>query len=632
MNLIELKQELKEFFPEINWTLPSDLKFGILTTNQAFIEFSKLSKEEKQEKNIQNPVDIAKILMAEIENKNLELNLPIKIENKGPYLNLSLDFEKLDFEPKNYLKGLKLKPKPENILLEFVSPNVGKPLHAGHILQANFGESFRKIFSLKYNNLITNSHWCDWGVPLGIMIWSWKNLQNKTVKVSINGQEEDLDLKNFDINSIDSLVKMYVWGNQMKEKVENWDQEVRDEVRGLEDGNSQNLALKQKFFEISSDNCHQILKDLNIRIHDLEQGESFYEKDVKILIDFFEKHNLWEKEGQGRFIDLENLEALWQDKPVELRGKLKNFGRCYLIQSKDGYTTYALRDIAARLQWARDIQADFMITMVGNEQKHHFNQFFAITGYLASLPEFENFVGKEVANRMRWQNLKVIHNGFLTLPDGKMSARKGNFITARDILNMVKKEARKILIEKNYETQDEQKTIEKSQKVGIAAMKWFNLNRDISQDSVLDLDAIMSFEGNTGVYQLYTLARLNSILEKNDFQPESFKKQDGENIGLGETKNTLETNFLNKTELAILNQIYTFEEVLESVINNYKPHILCNYLFEISTAVNSWYAKYSVSTETHEERKKQLLEFCSFLKNHLMFGLDLLGIDGVEKL
>jgi arginyl-tRNA synthetase len=55
-------------------------------------------------------------------------------------------------------------------------------------------------------------------------------------------------------------------------------------------------------------------------------------------------------------------------------------------------------------------------------------------------------------------------------------------------------------------------------------------------------------------------------------------------------------------------------------------------LFEISTAVNSWYAKYSVSTETHEERKKQLLEFCSFLKNHLMFGLDLLGIDGVEKL
>jgi arginyl-tRNA synthetase len=605
MTINQLLKQLKQKFPDFEWTIPPKLSLGILTTNRAFI----LAKQEKK-----NPVEIASNLKTEIQEFLTTLDSNFEVSLAGPYINISLNknyWQKAILEAKNPF----LEKKNKTLLLEFISPNVGKPLHAGHILQANFGESLRKILSLKYQTVITNSHWGDWGVPLGIMIWAWKQLQNKSVKLKVNNQEESLTLQDFEKDPMYSLVKMYIWGNQVKDEYANWDQEVRNEVSKLENGDTENLALKDKFFKISSTSCHRLLTDLNIKIHDLEQGESFYEKDVKLLVDFFEKHDLWQKEGKGRFIDLKDLEKKWQNKPRELEGKLKHFGRCYLIQSKDGYTTYALRDIAARIQWARDLKADFMITMVGNEQKHHFNQFFSILCYISSLPEFEDFVGKEVAKRLNWGALKAIHNGFMTLPEGKMSTRKGNFVTARDILDLALNKAKETL---NTKTEEYTEINIKSQKVAVAAMKWFNLNKDISQDTVLDLDSIMSFEGNTGVYQLYTIARINTIIKKQE--------------DLELTNQEIDTSKLNELELEILNETFTREYTLEQISQNYKPHLLCNYLFSLSSKINTWYAKYSVSSETDKVRKITMLTFCKYLSQHLKQSLDLLGIESVEKL
>lgn len=345
------------------------------------------------------------------------------------------------------------------------------------------------------------------------------------------------------------------------------------------------------------------------------------EAEVKNLIDFLDKEKLWQEEGLGRFFDFKQLNEVWDDVPEEIQNKIENLGRCYLIQSSDGYTTYALRDIAAKIYFAREYSFDKYITFVGNEQQHHFNQVYAIISYLSSLPSFQKKYGLEVANHLKFQNLRNLFNGILSVQNQKTSTRKGNFMSVESLLNQIKLSAEET-INLKHNNLNQEDLHNQSHKISIAALKWFNLNHDIHTNSTLDVQSILNFEGNTGVYQLYTYARLNSILKKNftgkneieiEYNPEFWK-------------------YYNVAESNLIKITYYLPQVLETICSNYKTHILTNYLFNLATSVNSWYTKYSVNSEQDELRKQALLFMCQELKKNLGFCLDLLAIIPLEEL
>jgi arginyl-tRNA synthetase len=89
---------------------------------------------------------------------------------------------------------------------------------------------------------------------------------------------------------------------------------------------------------------------------------------------------------------------------------------------------------------------------------------------------------------------------------------------------------------------------------------------------------------------------------------------------------------LNIQEQNIIKQTYELPSVLERICQNYKPHLLTNHLFELATALNSWYAKHSVSAEEDTIRKESMLAFCKKMREYMMYCLDLLGIETVEEL
>jgi arginyl-tRNA synthetase len=506
MNIIEFQKALTQKF-NFEWNLPPDLQMGVLSTSHSFI----LAKKLKQ-----NPVEIAQNLAKEIQhfcdNSNLLKNKFI-IKTVGAYINLDLTdsfLEKILLESNSTPNLPQVK---QTVLIDFVSPNVAKPLHVGHLLQASFGEALYRILGLKYKKVVTESYWGDWGVPLGVVIWGWKQIANQTKTVTINNQEEVFNLAEIELEPVDTLVKVYVWANQQKDTTPNWDDLVRQEFLKLEQGHEENRKLWKLFSDYSKVGIKQILQNMNVKAHDYNFGEACYEKEAINLLEFLDQNQIGQREGKAIFIDLESLLDKWSAIPEFLSKKIKNFGRCYLVSSL-GYTTYALRDIAARIHWARDLEVDLMLNLVGNEQNHHFDQFFAITAYLASLPEFEKFYSKKVSNKLKWENLLVFGHGMVNLSDGKMSTRKGNFITANQILNQIKIQAKQTLLQKSSNQNTELELQQKTNLVSIAALKWFYLNKDISQDYNLNIDQILKFEGNTGVYQLYTLARINSILQK----------------------------------------------------------------------------------------------------------------------
>lgn len=603
MNIISLIDSLKLEFPEMVWSLPANLKFGVLTSNFAFVEGKKTQ---------QNPVKLATELSEKINNWALQKNIEISAVTVGPYINLALTQKGLGLVS-TQINTFELQKNNQNILLEFISPNVGKPLHVGHILQGNYGEALHRILDLKYKSVITDIFWCDWGVPMGIMLWAYKQLGKTAVNVHIQGKDEVLDIANLTTKPMETLVRLYVWGNKQKETVENWDNLVRQEMVLLTNGDQQNQDLIDSFVKISKENTKELLARLNIQAFDYEYGEAFYEKLTSKMLDFLKTKSWVIPDNKGFYVDFEIMAESLTELDLAAKKKITQLGRCYLVQSSDAYTSYALRDITARYHWASQFKADKMITLVGSEQKHHFDQFFTIIKTISVDPEFIDYIGLEIAAKMA--NVDVLLNGLVKLEEGRMSARKGNFVTALEILETIQTKANQIL-----KTTDEVNVDpEKTRKIAIAAMKWFNLNRDISSDSVLDIEAILKFEGNTGVYQLYTIARLQSILDKNSDKIE--------------TKNqVLDIEKLNAAEIEILIQTFVLPLILDNITENFKPHLLCTYLFELASKINSWYGNNSLLTEQDQIRKQTLLVFCAILKQHLWKNLELLGIQPVERL
>ena len=648
MTLNNIKQILSSWQPELlrannidmEWTLPSSLEHGILTTNCAFL----LAKSLKQ-----NPIELAGKLRNDLEgflasvdfecgnggilkqvqddgifldNSVIVAATPVSplselliVKTVGPYINLELTTEAfglLDFE-------MVIEVQPDKITLDYVSNNAAKPLHAGHSRNINLGEVLRRCLLLQYPNLKTENYWGDWGVQFGIILWGYKRFVDlKKIEVTINSESKTFEYKtDFDLD-VDTLVAIYIWANQQKETTESWDQIVRDEFLVLEQGDLENERIRLLLVNKSILSVNQEIALLNAPQHDFQFGESYYAQKVPELYEFFETNNIWKSEGKARFFDLEEIIDAWQNAPAILQKQKKSLGRCYLVSS-DGYSSYAFRDIACRVDFVRNFGIDKMITVTGNEQIHHFEQFTAILIYISTLDSFKQKFGIELANKINLESVVHISYGFLTLLEGKMSTRKGNILTLKSLITSIEIEAQKILVEKTNDLP--QAEIERRAKVvAVAALKWYDLARDSSGDLVLDIPKILSFEGNTGVYQLYTVARINSILRKNNLEAEqalcpkkSFDK-------------------LNRDELLILKHCLILTQTVEKVIESYKPHYLTNYLYELSTSFNSWYAKYSVANETNLERKTQLLRFCGFIKNQLETGLDLLAVKTLEEM
>jgi arginyl-tRNA synthetase len=638
MLITQLAQQLTTKFP-FNWSLPPDLSKGLLTTNQAFL----LSKELNQ-----SPQEVAKDLVNSIQKFLDEEKLDYVATVLGPYINI--DFSENGLQ--NYFyenKVAQFEPSdPAKVLVEYFSPNVGKKMHIGNIRTANIGESLRRVLSLKHKSVITNNHLGDWGIQFGLLIWGVSNIDK--LGLSLNGI--DWENENSD-ETVDILQKIYVKVNELTESDEEIRKQCQTTARELEIdfGSNPNGKIESTWRQIidvsiksyTSAEAYLGLNVLQSETTDLATGidlqsfqgkeglwlynqthkngqfdviigESFYQyfmKEIRNLAISSKKYpglDFIKSEGESIYADLE----------------AEGLGRCYLVSS-DGYSIYAARDVLARFVWAGLFGSDMHISIADNRQGHTFAQSFTVikkiieSGYynkndfaLLSRSQLDKAI-----QTLSKESLKHVGFGFMTLPEGVMSARKGTVLLFETVKNLLEAEIEKVLLEKTPDLKINADFNQKVQKIAVAALKWQDLSKDREQDIVFDVKQVTKFEGNTGVYQLYTLARISNILRKN----ETTSKLDPENIIM-----------LNQTEIDILKKMYQLPYAVDGTINNLKPHILCNYLFEFSTMVNSWYAEHSVAREQDTHRRDALLHLCFRIKIHIAYCLTLLGIEPIESL
>ena len=539
----------------------------------------------------------------------------------GPFLNIDLSTESFNTILSTPFTLPVIQQSQDHFWLEYFSPNIAKPLHIGHVRNVNTGVAIENLLRLKYPNLTTDSHLGDWGVQFGIILWSIKQLKNsKDFTVIMNDIPATIDRSLEVTDPVDYYSKLYIWGNQQEESVEDFQGAVRQEFALLEQGDSENYTEWQKIVNACADANTSEVELLGMRPADYSLGESAYEKAVKELQSILDTHQLCLSSDKARYIDFtkilpESLPASIQPMLNALigNGEDTELGRGYLISSA-GYSTYLLRDVAARLVWARDYNADKMLTITDVSQNHHFRQIIVYCAWLAIQPEFVRAVGEQVAARLR-DHIQHIGYGRVSLESGKMSTRKGNFVTAGSVIADTLAAAQKILKEKTPSIDTDVLTTN-SEAITRAALKWNDLKTSLQQETKFSLESILNFEGNTGVYQLYTYARLNSILTKNST----------------ESNGSVSANSLTPNELTLLRKIFLFSLTVEESLTSLEPHRITNSLYDLAQSANTWYSTTNVTHETDVNRKTTLLALCSRLTETLKAGNQLLGISTVSQL
>jgi arginyl-tRNA synthetase len=255
----------------------------------------------------------------------------------------------------------------------------------------------------------------------------------------------------------------------------------------------------------------------------------------------------------------------------------------------DGATTYALRDLATILFRVRKWDPSIIIYEVGSEHILHFQQVFAAARLLGLVKE----------------DVDLVHtaHGLYLAPDGKkFSTRRGKTIKLEEVLDEAIVRATKL--------GNSDPGVAK--KVGIGAIKYYDLMHSVTSNVVFDWEKMMNLEGNSGPYLQYTVARTNSVTAK-----------------AKGVKSGKKTENLDEQELSLLRSLIRFSDTVSDAALSYSPNVLCNYLYDLAQKFNTFYNKDKIIGGDNEEFR---LTLTSGVGQVLRNGLGILGIDTPERM
>lgn len=494
-----------------------------------------------------------------------------KIEAKGAYVNFFINKEKLtqvtleEIRSKKEEYGSSDMGEGKTVLVEYSSPNIAKPFHIGHIRTTVIGNSLFKIFTFLGYETVAINHLGDYGTQFGMLISAFKKWGDRSV---------------IEKDPINELLKLYVRFNREA----NEDESLRDEARywfnQLENKNEEAIELWKWIREISLKEFNKVYDLLNIKF-DSYAGESFYsDRMPKVVEELKEKELLKESDG-AYLVELEEY-----DMPPAL------------IMKTDGSTLYTTRDIAAAFYRKETYDFHKNIYVVASQQNLHFKAWIKVV----------ELMGYEWA-----KDCIHIPFGMVSLEDGTLSTREGRVLFLEDVLNKAIENTTKIIEERNPDLENKE---EVAKQVGIGAVIFQELFNQRIKDYVFSWDRTLSFEGETGPYVQYTHARINSLLEKGEFDLE------------GEVDYSL---LKTEEEVNITRLLYEFPRIIVDAMEKYEPYFITRHIVEVAKAFNKFYNSTTINTKDIELKRARLMMSYA-AKTVIRTGLDLLGMEAPERM
>ena len=517
----------------------------------------------------ENPRDLAQRILTHLEVSDL-CDQP-QIAGAG-FLNFTLRPEAVATKTTELLKddrlGVPQTTSPRRIVIDFGSPNVAKPMHVGHIRSTLLGDALARVAAFLGHEVIRDNHIGDWGTQFGMVIYGWKNL---------------LDCSALARDPIAELVRIYKETNDRAGNEAEIREACRRELVKLQSGDEENLRIWQECVALSMREFEAAYQILGIH-YDIQRGESFYNDRLPDVVERLLKSGLAEISEGAVCVFFRDIPEL-ADKPC-------------IIRKRDGGFNYATTDIATVDYRIKDLKADTIWIVTGAPQQLHFRQIFEIARREGYTADFRH----------------ITHGSILGEDRKLMKTRSGENVPLRDLLGEACERARKIIEQKNPDLNDSEKA-EVARIIGIGAVKYADLSQYRMTDYIFSWDRMLSLQGNTAPYLQNAYVRTRSIFRKS-----------AEAVQLPN-----ELTLVEPAELDLAKRLCQFAEIVPQVLNDFRPNILANYLFELANSFHAFYEACPVLKAEAQARASRLA-LCELSARVLQRGLNLLGIDVPEKM
>ena len=475
----------------------------------------------------------------------------------------------------------------KKIIIDYGGPNVAKPLHVGHLRSAIIGESIKRICRYAGAEVIGDIHLGDWGLQMGLIIY----------ELSLRKP----DLPYFDENfegaypkeapfTIAELEEIYPTASGKSKEDAAYKEKAMEATFKLQNGVRGYRALWDHIIQVSVTDLKKNYDRLNVEF-DLWKGESDVQDRIPGMVEYMKREG-YAHESEG---------ALVVD--VAREDDTKEVPPCMILKS-DGAALYNTTDLATIEERMEKIAPDELIYVVDKRQELYFEQVFRCARKTKLVkPETE---------------LKFLGFGTMNGRDGKpFKTREGGVMRLEYLLEEVYEEMLGKISENKEMPPEEAK--ETAEIVALSAVKYGDLSNQASKDYIFDIQRFTSSEGNTGVYLLYTMVRIKSILNK-------YREQGGK---VEETQIAVTGN---ESAKELMKAVAGFGAMIENAYLETAPHKICAYMYDLANALNHFYHETKILTQENEAEKSAYIALLALTLRVMEECIGLLGFSAPERM
>ena len=528
------------------------------------------------------PREVAQAVAAHLDTGAAGVEPP---EVAGPgFLNLRLTPEWLSARLTHLLGDPRLGVAPleqsERVVVDYSAPNVAKEMHVGHLRATIIGDALVRVFDFLGHDVVRQNHIGDWGTPFGMLI---EHL------LDVGEQDGASKL------SVGDLTTFYQQARQKFDADPAFAGRARQRVVLLQSGDEETLRLWHLLVDESKRYFNLVYRRLDVLLTDEDlAGESFYNPLLGPTCDELEE----------RAIAVPSEGALCVFPP----GFVGRDGgpMPLMVKKSDGGFGYDATDLAAVRYRTRDLDATFLVYVVGAPQAQHLALAFAgatLAGWLGGT------TGR-----------RAVHVAFGSVlgADGSMlKTRAGDTARLIDLLDEAVRRAAAIVAERSELSPEEQAAV--AEAVGIGGVKYADLSNDRMRDYTFDYDRMLATDGNTAAYLQYAGARCRSILRR-------AAEEDGAGP-LGAPVAVTEPS-----ERALGLALLRLDGAVQATATDLAPHKLCGHLFDLAQAFTSFYDACPVLKAPDGATRASRLALCLLTAEALALGLGLLGIRAPDRM
>ncbi|MCU0882407.1 MAG: arginine--tRNA ligase [Hyphomonadaceae bacterium] len=521
-----------------------------------------------------------------------------RVEVAGPgFLNLTLSDEALAQQAARLADdpraGAGQSASPLTVVVDYGGPNVAKPMHVGHLRSAIIGESLKRMFRFAGHTVHGDAHFGDWGFQMGLLI------------VAVGEEQPDLIHLDPDFTgpypsespiTLGDLERLYpLASGRVKAKDQALIDAARKATAELQGGRAGYVALWRHFQAVSRVALERDYGVLGVQF-DLWNGESDADPFIAPMVADLEARGLLADDAGARVIFVHDRIVPKKD------GSEGPDIPPLLVVSSEGSAMYGTTDLATIVQRKQTLAPDLSLYVVDQRQADHFEQVFRAADKAGYMPR---------------GSLEHIGFGTMNGKDGKpFKTRDGGVLKLSDLIAMVQEQAQAKLAETGMADSlpPEERDLVASQ-VGMAALKFADLQNFRGTSYQFDLDRFLSFEGKTGPYLLYAAVRIASILRKAADQ----EIEPGD-IAVAE-----------QAERDLILTLDGFDSALAGAIDKRAPHLMAEHVYAVASAFSAFYTQCPILASNGPVRASRLALAGLTLKQ-LHLGFDLLGLQAPQRM